>query len=349
MITIMRSNLVKKIARKSAAAVLAAALVMSGAIFGTAGLGEVKAAAGDFVTEQFSEISTYCGDTRVAPKPATEENKDYIFAGWFTDEACTTVCTESSGSAYAKFVSPQVMNVAFQVTNNTTADTEKTALRLVSTVEGLKYQSVGFKVSNGTITKKISSTKVYSTINSTSDGLTYKSTPSVFDSAAVYFTTAKITNIPKASFDAGLTITTYWVTLDGTEVDGITRYVRVSDSYNSIVNVPVRLYTDAEIAAGYAAVTIPDGVSYVGCDSGILAEMEAAESDGKLKVVANVADITSNVKADGLFVNLRFKLTNSSSKPADDSFAVDTDTVQFCDKDEALKTVLAESMYNDFK
>ena len=152
-------------------------------------------------------------------------------------------------------------------------------------------------------------------------------------------------NIPKASFATGFLVTPYWVTLDGTKVSGITRYARVEDYYQKNINVPVRLYTDEAVAAGYLEVLIPDGCTYVGYDAGIFEEMEVAVSGSTVKIVGNVADISNDKTADGLYANLRF---STSSAPADGAFTVSNP--DFCDISENTKTLsVVEAAYNDFK
>lgn len=347
MITIMKNDIVRKLVKKTVAGALALAMIMSGMCFISADINKVEAA-GEFVTKTFDDISSYRGTTKTAPKLTEAAYKNYIFAGWFTDDKCTTACSNNSGSAVAKFVAPQVLNAACQVTIGTTASSETCDLRLVSTVDGLKYQMVGFDVTINSQTKSLESSTVYSSIVSTNESLAYTATPSVFDSASSYFITHKVTNIPQASFATGISITPYWVTLDGTKVNGITRYVRVEDSYNAYINVPVRLYNNVNVAAGYLEVSIPDGCTYVDYDKGIFEEMEVAVSGSTVKIVGNVADISANEKADGLYANLRFKLTDASSKPKDDAFTISN--TDFCDISETTQTLsVVEAAYNDFQ
>jgi hypothetical protein len=343
----MKNGIVRELVKKTAAGALALAMIMSGMCFMSAGIDKVEAAGG-FVTEDFSDISGYRGTTKTAPKPTKAGYKNYIFAGWFTDDTCATAYTGENGAAVAKFVAPQVLSAACQVTTGTEVSSEKSDLRLVSTVDGLKYARVGFDITINSKTKSLDSTTVYSSIKSTVDGLAYTDTPSVFNSASAYFITLKVTNIPKASFNTGILVTPYWVTLDGTKVTGITRYARVEDSYLKIVNVPVRLYNNQNVAAGYLEVSIPDGCTYVNYDKGIFEEMEVAVSGDKVKIVGNVEDISADTKADGLYANLRFSLTDVTNKPADSAFTITNP--DFCDISETTQKLnVVEAAYNDFK
>ena len=99
------------------------------------------------------------------------------------------------------------------------------------------------------------------------------------------FLLSSIINIPNTAFKTGIQITPYWTTLDGTKVSGVSRYARVEDGYLNIVNVPVRLYSVEEAAAGYLEVAYDgDKFAYVGADTGnVFAEMETAD-DGSGRV-----------------------------------------------------------------
>ena len=105
-----------------------------------------------------------------------------IFAGWFTDETCTTAYTEDTGKAYAKFIDEKILTVKAQISSGTTANSEKTSIRFITSVDSLKYQNVGFKITfNGnTIDKQM--TKVYTTLNANGK----KISPKVFSEDSNY-------------------------------------------------------------------------------------------------------------------------------------------------------------------
>ena len=233
---------------------------------------EVQAAGDETPHVESMEISQYViGETRIAPKPKVSGYENYLFAGWYSDEECTEVSEVTEGSVYAKFVPAQVLSAGCQITSTVT-DSSATScdLRIVSTVDGANYRTVGFKLTCGADWSYTSSTtNVFEKITTTTSGLDYTKTPTIFDTESVYFFTFKVYNIPSSYFSEAFYITPYWVTLDGTEVDGITRCARVEDGYLGYVNVPIRLYTDEAVAAGYLEVSIPGGCTYIGCDSGI--------------------------------------------------------------------------------
>lgn len=178
----------------------------------------------------YEDISAYRGDTYNYP-----QKEGYVFGGWWlnvteaSDKSATAVSSGSkTGAAWAKFVPEDVLSVKAQVSKavSEVAENGTVTLRLVTTVDSLRYSKVGFSVSVGTGAEKIlSTTDVYSEITASGDGRSWTETPQgAFSKASVYFATKKITNIPKNVFTTSeFHVTPYWVTLDGTEVNGISR------------------------------------------------------------------------------------------------------------------------------
>ena len=148
-----------------------------------------------------------------------------IFAGWFTDETCTTAYTEDTGKAYAKFIDENILTVKAQISSGTTANSEKTSIRFITSVDSLKYQNVGFKITcNGkTIDRKM--TKVYTAINA--GGTKVK--PTVFSKDSMYMEAYALNNIPNNAFGKKFTVTPYYTTLDGTVVEGETKTFTIAN------------------------------------------------------------------------------------------------------------------------
>lgn len=171
--------------------------------------------------------------TRTYPK----DQEGYVFAGWYTDEACTvsfgTGLPSSGQQAWAKFVDADVLSVKFQISADTVTESSQTNLRMITTVDGFKYQSVGFKISTskGTITP--TTRTVYESLYGYSDGKGQVYRPSCFSEDSNYFMAYTLKGIQKANFDAKITVTPQWTTLDGTVVDGITRSMSVNSYLNS--------------------------------------------------------------------------------------------------------------------
>ena len=214
-------------------------------------------------------------------------------------------------------------------------------MRLVSTVDNLQYSKVGFEIlMEGKQPINYATDKVYKKITVTdtsASNVEFDYAPEDFHAMAKWFTTVTVINIQNADFAAGILIKPYWETMDGTLVYGVSRYARVEDYYRNIVNVPVRLYSDKEVAAGYLEVGYDKNrFTYVGKDDGydvgtVFEEMEVAEGDGSIRCVGNVKNITSDKAADGMYVNLRFERKNASDA-SDARFTISN--ADFCNKEE---------------
>ena len=161
----------------------------------------------------------------------------YLFAGWYTDEACdeasllgTATPTETT---YALFVPKHVLDVKAQISgnllNSDATDDGTASIRFVTTIDSLLYQKVGFEISytddsgqkqefvsaNGTVYQKLYA------INSSSkiDTLTPNK---YFCGLSTYFKACTITDIPADYYDTVFTIKPFWITVDGATVYGDT-------------------------------------------------------------------------------------------------------------------------------
>ena len=154
----------------------------------------------------------------------TMPKDNMVFAGFFADKDCT-----EQGSSYAKFVTSNILTAKHQI--GTTSD-GKTVLRLVSSVDGLKYDKVGFEVSytaedNTTKTQKFESGTVYQKIVGADESYT---PASAFDAGSAYFITVNL--IPSdavTTLDPELTVTPYWITLNGQTVKGTSQTFKISE------------------------------------------------------------------------------------------------------------------------
>lgn len=356
----MKNKLMKKIT------VLLLAFAMVAVGFAPMNGSKVKAASG-VIKESvlYSDYATNYKNTAKVPRYSKEKNNDYIFAGWFDDESCTTVVGADATVAYAKFVSADILSVACQVKADTTGDTPTTALRMLSTVDGLDYKNVGFKIEvAGKEPKNYDTTTVYTQITALENGVAANTVGATkFDSNSLYFFAFTVLDISSADYAKGIQITPYWTTLDGTVVTGISRYVRVEDYYQENINVPVRLNSADNvkgIAAGRVTVTYPSTkCSFVAptdkdtLDLGMFEEVEYYDDgNGTIKIVGNVSNITANKDAEGLYINLRFKVKDVVNQPVDDSditVTYDKDH-DFCDIEENVPILkVVRSAYNDFK
>ena len=157
-----------------------------------------------------------------------------VFAGWYQDAAYENPVRGEEdfkdGGAYAKFVDEKALTVKFQLRAGTGPDSENTDLRMLTTVDSLKYQSVGFDIKVKEKEVEAISTRVYSQIswylNAETGGMyTPKET---FCSESQYFMAYKLAEIPKEAFNEHINITPKWTTLDGTTVTGTPKTVCIA-------------------------------------------------------------------------------------------------------------------------
>lgn len=142
---------------------------------------------------------------------------DRVFAGWFTDEDYTIAADFSNicgdMTVYAKYVSADYL-VAKAAT--LTSRGSLTGIRAVAAVDSTSYAEVGFdyEFSNGTsisvVVTKYSTTVSGSTAKKLYGGDVTSSAKLIYNDLSV------------SGLEAGtqITITPYWVTLDGTRVTG---------------------------------------------------------------------------------------------------------------------------------
>lgn len=318
-------------------------------------------------------MATYWNDTsKTAPvKP------NYIFAGWYTvDESKNVIAIQQADgipkdiTTYAKFVPSYVLSVKTQVETkaevaSTATKPDSTFLRVLSSVDSGDYQDVGFEILLGdseVILEVSPITKVYEGLKLSAEDKEAITPNNVFGTAAKYFTALDMKNISSVSFGSKIYIRPYWTTLDGTKVEGLAKNVRVEDKYTDYqyINVPINLLTDGanptQVAAGVVEVSYDatkgevatDADGKVRIDTGrLFAEMEyrvvapmEGETKGKIIFVGNGLDITKDIKADGLFANIRFK-SNSGDKLKESDLNLTKTVKEFCDWEENSETVIA--------
>lgn len=105
----------------------------------------------------------------------------------------------------------------------------KADVRFVTTADTLNYHRIGFdiKIAN---TKSFESNKVYTGLHAMdTDGTILSYHPISIAPQSNYFYTYTIRNIPKAAFDTPIQVTPYWITQDGTKVNGTSRTLTVNE------------------------------------------------------------------------------------------------------------------------
>lgn len=182
--------------------------------------------------DKYQEYTNVTSDFRGTKKTApTKEGK--VFAGWYQKDGDTystlnEVEADTANDAYAKFTDEKVLSVRTQISAGTTVASNMTDLRLVTTVDSLRFQSVGFRIEFNGITKTLVSRTVYETIYGyTKDGVNPYTPQEEFCEESMYFMAFEITEIPKSAFDRPMKVTPIWTTIDGTTVTGKERTVIV--------------------------------------------------------------------------------------------------------------------------
>lgn len=168
---------------------------------------------------------------------APEAPEGYLFAGWYTMEGTTykAVSNPTEGAEYyAKFVPEEVLGIKAQISKTLTDDNAENdgttaAIRFVTSIDNSKaYQHVGFNIkkgSTGTAEDAKTTNYIYRTLYavnaSDSNGEAEEYVPEeLFHEASYYFKTWTIRNIAEAAYNTEITVIPYWITLDGTRVEG---------------------------------------------------------------------------------------------------------------------------------
>ncbi len=135
-------------------------------------------------------------------------------------ESAMTILGDSSGSGG--------VDVKWQISKDTTAESESTNLRLVSYVDSLDYTGITFRVTVGGNTVDYVCTSVLSNILAGDSVISGAS--AVFGEDALYFTTVSLVDVPAAAFDTEITVEVIWETLEGELIYGSPRTFVIADA-----------------------------------------------------------------------------------------------------------------------
>lgn len=287
------------------------------------------------------DMSEYWATT----KQTAPEMTDYVFGGWYTKsgdkftaikEARVTV-DENTGKAnmsgtYAKFVKAEVLSVKSQVDVDTETNglqrTQSASIRLISGLDSTDYQKVGFKVllankkpvykDNDDVKKEpLETTRIYTGLKKSASDSNIVEPSALFGEQAEFLSVWRLDNIVKANDSKIINVTPYWITMDGTKVEGLPKYVHVEDSYMGYISVPINLRTAQQVAAGKMTLTYPTGLELVEEKvefDGVFPAIEMEFKDngnGRIDLVGNAKDVDVEVDANGIYANLRFRVGTS--------------------------------------
>lgn len=317
---------------------------------------EVKAA--DIATEVLYESCDIASYWSEAEKSAPTK-PGYVFGGWYTKSGSTytalkqtEIATDGAGKAtvsdtYAKFVPAQVLSVKAQNASGTAAD-DKTAasIRVISAVDSNNYQKVGFNILINNKNKlttdsgeELETTQIYTGLSVDGDSSSPYSAADIFGEPAAYLSVWRLDGIADKHDAKIINVTPYWITMDGTKVEGLGKYVHIEDGYKGYISVPVNLCDTQGVAAGTVTVTYPEGLTLVEDKvefDGVFPGNEATfydDKNGTIKIVGNAETVDSYNTGKSIIVNLRFTADSSvfpgAGKGTFLSFAVSDEA--FCD------------------
>ena len=358
--------MMKRNIKRILSATLAFAIAASGFV-----LSSKQTQAADVEIVKYEVVQYDIFEAAINSKTAPE-TAGYLFGGWYKYDSASKKGTPitsvndvtAEDTIAAKYVSIDMSRIAFQLNldkNNRTRD-----MRIVSLVDSTNYSAVGFNVygrkNNDPVGEewlmysynsdsKAQSTKVYAGLKVYSDEENYdvKYPSDVFgsDAEGFKFTTMLLQGVPDSDYDTIVSIRPYWITKDGTYVEGMGEFNRVDDYNDGIVNISVNLKQATSIAAGLLEVTYTDAFQYVGADYGcVFEDMEIVNlKTGSIRCVGIVRDTAKNSEnPNEVYVNLRFRKTDTNLKVGTSLFTVTVPERGFYTIDEKEAEVYAPSI-----
>lgn len=276
----------------------------------------------------------------------------YVFGGWCTQNTdgetytvLSDVANANSDDVYAKFVPAYVLSIKAQVDTTTYQEgaerEEAGSIRLVSSVDSKDYQKVGFKILlNNSIelthddktteeveTNPLETTTIYTGLKTSQDAENAVKADKLFGSQSKYLSVWRLDGILADNDTKIINVTPYWITMDGTKVMGITKYVHMEDGYNGYISIPIKLNGDTAIAGGTLTFTYPAGLELVedkieldGMFSSAKMRYYVDTTNHTITFVGNAATVGEDVSPDGIYANLRFQAGSSGYESGSGSF-----------------------------
>lgn len=294
-----------------------------------------------------------------AKNPKAPVKAGYVFGGWYSAEEENAYLTKEEAAkattAYAKFVPAQVLSVKAQNKAGTGKTvTDNTHVRIISSLDSRNYDRVGFDIwlansvqlvkdNDYTKNEPLETNKIY-------DGLLVgedkqeKNAVDIFGGVSKYVSVWQLNNIDKAHWSKIIYVRPYWITMDGTKVEGLAKYVHIEDDYMNYISVPVNLLNKdvaAQAAAGAVDVTYSNAegktvaLSFKEVEAGrLLPEMNAYKVDNTntIKMVGNAKTPDECNNTETLYANIRFQKPETASTDVDVDFEMTIG--QFCKWDE---------------
>jgi len=299
-------------------------------------------------------ISNYWKEKKVPVKDG------FVFAGWYrviSDEKYQAITeSELQGvdlnevQAVAKFVPAYILSVKTQVSEYEKNGKTVSALRVLSSVDSTKYQEVGFDVQLGKKAHNyVICPSVYSAVKKgpSSDETIYPE--ETFGALSDYFMAVDINDISTVNDASIVYARPYWITLDGTKVQGLARNNRVEDhdADKDYISKSINLLNvNTEVAVGKIQVTY-NAKDYQMVQNSNGEKIDAGrifpklmytvdENSGTITFVGRGTTLNEIIKADGIFANMRFVKKADAPENANLQWNIDTSMTQFCDWNEIL-------------
>lgn len=282
----------------------------------------------------------------------------YVFGGWYekTGDTEFEAVTALNDEAYAKFVPEYVLSVKAQNEAGTVASDDVTtegsedytSIRIISSVDCKDYQYVGFSVLlNNKIVltdnegNALETTRVYTGL-AVSGEAEPRTPQQLFGAASNFISVWRIDDIVDANDTKIINVRPYWITPDGTKVDGLAKYVHVEDGYNGYISVPINLITKEKIAAGMLELSCNDSnFEFYDFEEGLLFdEMDTNETANGLKMVGHSTTVNDNTHANNIYGSVRFKKVSGDFVAGKGEFLTFSVTgAQFCDWNEEFVNI----------
>lgn len=359
----MNEKRIIALAKKVTVSILVVGMIVAGIVV-YPGQADAAVVEDKVIYEELSTTNYWSEEKKTAPV-----KEGYVFGGWFEQVDVKTNATETytdngietyysplttvSGNAYAKFVPAQVLSVKAQNEGKVTKDyianfqneQDSFYIRVMSSLDSANYQKVGFdiwlanaipvlrKAEGATeATEPLETNIIYGGVK---EGTETKTAQQIFGGVSQYVSVWQLSEINyKENVSLIIYVRPYWITTDGTKVNGLAKYVHIEDQYLEYINVPVNLLGGEKVAAGSIDVSYSNtagSLEPVAFEEGrIFKDMKCNYVDNTVKMVGVTDLAVGNYQEDNetLYANLRFK------KPAGDvEFNISDGEETFCDWD----------------
>ena len=325
--------------------------------------------------DRTSEFSTMWKEDGNGDSPIKE---GYIFGGWYienTDGQKQPLDVNGAKDKkddnllegiYAKFVPAYVLSVKVQHQSEIKeGHTDPASVRVISSIDSTNYAKVGFDVlvnnknklyhcadDDNQFDDELETTKVYEGLIVGTDINNPRYPQTIFGKESKYLSVWKLSGVAKEYDAMILKITPYWITMDGTKVSGLSKFVHVEDGYKGYVNIPINLTTGEEVAAGQLKMKYDPNILKLAESTEGVAYDKAVEFDGVFKAsemayyddgngtitfVGNAETVNTLKNADDIFANIRFQIVDKSKYPdtkSENFLTFQVDDECFCDWDE---------------